>query len=413
VTRSLAPRLYSASPTLTLGSADRSAVRDELRLLYESMVNAVLNDEGLEGVAELAARTAGGPVVIAIPGFSSACAPAENLSGGDLVMFDSWVGERVRGRPTPARRDIVAETPVNLQGRILGLVGLLRTAEPPRENAAWILDVAAAASLTALAVEEARLDAEHRLRGSFLELLRAKGELSASEIARRAARLGCDVTRGAIVLCVEVDGNRPRLVATAILHEHPGAFAEPVEPVGEGERSQVWAVVPAVAGQDVAQATEARGKRLASRLRQYGTVGLSRFHRDPGELGRGIDEAELMLGVLRKAAAPTVDEIVDGTYKLLFRLLASHPDELTNYHAATIGPLVRHDDQHRTDLMRTLEAYLDTNCNMNLTAEAIFAHRHTVAHRLERIKALSGLDASVHEDRERLGLGLKIHRLTA
>ena len=110
-------------------------------------------------------------------------------------------------------------------------------------------------------------------------------------------------------------------------------------------------------------------------------------------------------------SVPSGDEIVDGTYKLLFRLLASHPDELSNYHEETIAPLVQHDEQYRTDLVRTLEAYLDTNCNMNVTAETIFAHRHTVAHRLERIQELTGLDASVHEDRERLGLGLKIHRL--
>jgi DNA-binding PucR family transcriptional regulator len=43
----------------------------------------------------------------------------------------------------------------------------------------------------------------------------------------------------------------------------------------------------------------------------------------------------------------------------------------------------------------------------------IFAHRHTVAHRLERIHELTGFDATSYEDRERLGLGLKIHRLTA
>lgn len=32
------------------------------------------------------------------------------------------------------------------------------------------------------------------------------------------------------------------------------------------------------------------------------------------------------------------------------------------------------------------------NCNMNATASAIYAHRHTVAYRLDRVKELSGLD---------------------
>ncbi len=50
---------------------------------------------------------------------------------------------------------------------------------------------------------------------------------------------------------------------------------------------------------------------------------------------------------------------------------------------------------------------------MNATARAVFAHRHTVAHRLERARELTGLDPSSGEDRERLGLGIKAYRLLA
>jgi sugar diacid utilization regulator len=46
---------------------------------------------------------------------------------------------------------------------------------------------------------------------------------------------------------------------------------------------------------------------------------------------------------------------------------------------------------------------------MNATAAAICAHRHTVGSRLERVRALTGLDPMRHEDRERLGVGLKAH----
>jgi hypothetical protein len=48
-----------------------------------------------------------------------------------------------------------------------------------------------------------------------------------------------------------------------------------------------------------------------------------------------------------------------------------------------------------------------------MTASAIFAHRHTIASRLERIRELTGLDPTIFDDRERLGLGLKVHRLLA
>ena len=72
---------------------------------------------------------------------------------------------------------------------------------------------------------------------------------------------------------------------------------------------------------------------------------------------------------------------------------------------------VAHQLRHRSELVRTLEAYLAQDCNVNATAAAIGAHRHTVAHRLERVKELSGLDPLRSEDRERLGLGLKAYRI--
>ena len=74
---------------------------------------------------------------------------------------------------------------------------------------------------------------------------------------------------------------------------------------------------------------------------------------------------------------------------------------------------MRYDDQYRTDLVGTLEAYFEQNCNMNATAAAIYAHRHTVAYRLDRVKELTGLDPTQSEDRERLGLGLKAYRIIA
>ena len=47
------------------------------------------------------------------------------------------------------------------------------------------------------------------VRGSLLEDLRA-GRVEASEAARRAARLGCDLSRGAVALVAEVRSSRAR-----------------------------------------------------------------------------------------------------------------------------------------------------------------------------------------------------------
>ena len=128
-------------------------------------------------------------------------------------------------------------------------------------------------------------------------------------------------------------------------------------------------------------------------------------------------EAELVLDVI--AREPRIAEALEdgiaasGVYRLLFRALISDPEEVRSFYDDTVEPIVRYDTQYRSDLLGTLEEYLASDCNMNATARAIYAHRHTVAYRLDRVRELTGLDPAVTEDRERLGLGIKAYRILA
>ena len=95
-----------------------------------------------------------------------------------------------------------------------------------RGDAAEFLHLAAVASLTEVAVEEAKEEVEENLRGSFLEDLRSRPDLEPREIVRRADRLGCDLSRGAVVLCAELTTDRPRHVVATISGDEPGALAQ-------------------------------------------------------------------------------------------------------------------------------------------------------------------------------------------
>jgi sugar diacid utilization regulator len=385
---------------------------EQLRETHVEMVDAVLGGHGLTGVAELASARARGAVAIVVPALGTAVAPADHQGAGETAALTRWVSERVRNRPAAVPPNVLLEVPIRLREEVVGVVALLRSDRPSGADAAEFLYVAAAATITELAIVNARAAVEQDLRGSFLEELLTRQDLSGGEIVRRAARLGCDLSRGAVILCVELSTDRRRLVAATIAEEYPGALAEQLDGVGSDVRPRVYAALPAC-GDGTPASALALAKRLATRLRQYGTVGLSSFYSDPAELGCAAQEAELVLDVLHHSDAPLGDDIAGGTYKLLLRVLASHPEELRIFYEATIAPLVRYDDQYRTELVHTLQTYLDTNCNMNATATAIFAHRHTIAYRLERIRELTQLDPSLSEDRERLGLSLKVHRLMA
>ena len=75
-----------------------------------------------------------------------------------------------------------------------------------------------------------------------------------------------------------------------------------------------------------------------------------------------------MLDVVRLGGVPGGGDVGDGTYRLLFRVLASNPEEVRAFHEDTIAPLVRYDEQYGTDLVGTLEAWFEHDCSTSATA---------------------------------------------
>ena len=239
------------------------------------------------------------------------------------------------------------------------------------------------------------------LAAEAAELLR---RAAAVQVEDEAVRFDCDLARGGMIMCVELIVERPDFVVAIIAEEQPAASIRI-----DGER-RIHAALPAAHG---AASTVMLARRLAARIKAYGHVGISSFHAGPFSVAEAVREAEFVLDVVRAPGAPIAEEIGRGTYKLLLRMLATHPGALGEFYESTVAAMVTYDEHHGTELVATLSAYLTADCNMNVTAAAVFAHRHTIASRLERIRELTGLDPARYEDREQLGLGLKVHRLLA
>ena len=382
-----------------------------MRDLHSKMLAALLAGEGLQAVAQLAATEAGAPVAILLPSRSAAVAsdPSVDLDGLQAALLDPGTSE------LPG---VVACVPVTAGGERAGVAVAMGTSANGRPNVdrEEVLRAAALATLTEVAVVDARDEVAGELRGSLLEDVRS-GEGDPDELVRRAARLGCDLSAGALAMVAEVRTARPRHAAALITGDHDGALAEVRAPVGAEDAEEavrVYALLPALPGDERGARTLASARRIAARLRSQGPAAFSSFCESPAELARAVAEAELMLEVIsrdERMAEQLGSGIGDGVYRLLFRALASDPEEVRRFYSETVEPLVGHDREYRTDLLGTLEAYLANDCNMNATARAVYAHRHTVAHRLGRIRELTALDPSLGEDRERLGLGIKAYRI--
>ncbi len=98
------------------------------------------------------------------------------------------------------------------------------------------------------------------------------------------------------------------------------------------------------------------------------------------------------------------DELV--LYRLLLPLLQAGP-ELANFVEDELGDLIRYDQEHRSELLRTLDAYLQTNGSKAATAELLFLQRRSVYYRLTRIEQLLGRAIDAPDQRMQMYLALR------
>jgi DNA-binding PucR family transcriptional regulator len=132
---------------------------------------------------------------------------------------------------------------------------------------------------------------------------------------------------------------------------------------------------------------------------------------DPVDLHRAAHEALLAANVAEGDERVVLAFEETGAYRLLLASMSEHPDELRRFYADTLEKVVAYDEQYETDLVTTLETFLEANGNVAGTAQRLYTHRHTVRYRLERVRELTGLDVASSDGREKLSLGLKAMRV--
>ena len=345
---------------------------------------------GCSGSRRSPATAAGGPVAIAVPRLGAAVvAPRDALDEGGLTRLRRYVGERTQDRPVPVPRGPAAGGADRRRRQAARAGGAARRGQAaPGPEAAELLHLAALAALTEMAIEEAREEAEQNLRGTLLEELRSRDRPGArgDRPPRAAARLRPRARRGGAVRRAD---DRP-----------PAARRR--DDRRRARRAHSPSRLRAAASTRCCPHSTARTARGDARLRPRAgdappaataPSASRRFYADPSR--PSPRDAGGRAGARRPApirrpgrrghrhAAPT--GCCSACWPPTRRRCAASTRTPSRRSSATTS-------QYRTDLVGTLEAYLEQNCNMNATAAAIYAHRHTVAYRLERVKELTGLD---------------------
>jgi PucR family transcriptional regulator, purine catabolism regulatory protein len=365
----------------------------------EELSAAIEAGAGMPAVARAAGRALGASValidrasnVLAV----AAASPDEErklLAGGarvetvELRVADTSVGE-LRWRPREEDEPDAA-----LLRMVSTLVGLeLERSRSPE----WATEEAAGDFVRAL------LDRKIRDRGDI--------EARAGELAEGAGVL---IAR-AVPHVAQTGEWRSRVLGIALRAVRaisPGALAAEGNPEGEG--AEVVAVVPADSEERLERAADALANELEEGLTGFSIgVSRSRVALDSVDLYRAGQEALLAANVGEAEGARVLAFENTGAYRLLLPAMSEDPAELERFYSETVEPLVAYDDQYETELVATVETYLDNDGNVAATAQRLFTHRHTIRYRLERARELCGHDVTSTEGREKLGLGLKAMRV--
>jgi sugar diacid utilization regulator len=365
----------------------------------EALTEAVEAGAGLPAVARAAAKVLDASVALidrssAVLAVAGASADQEQslLSGGPRVVV---VELRVGGNA----------------------VGELRY-QPKQESEAPSARMVA--TLLALEMERSRApewESEEAAAG-FVTAVLAREVTDRGDIIARGAELGVDLERGVGVLIVRAvpraaqSGEwRARVLTLAqrgLRTIAPGSLAA----LAGAETAEIAVIVPAGDDERLARAAAALDQELGTGLSGFQvTIGASRRAGDPVDLYRAGNEARLAVNVGEAERRGLLAFEDTGAYRLLLPAMSEDPGELQRFYAETIEPLAAYDEQYETELVATIEAYLENDGNVAATAKRLFTHRHTIRYRLERAKELCGHDVSATTGREKLGLGLKAMRV--
>ncbi len=275
-------------------------------------------------------------------------------------------------------------------------------------------------TLLALEVERSRSPewASDEAASAFVRALLGRQVTDRGDIVARAGELGAAVERGAGVIVARAvpmtaqAGDWRGRVLTVALRAVRSVGSGSVGALGEGETAEVVALVPTGEDEQLARAGQALERELGAALAGFGiTVAWSRWTEDPVDLYRAGKEAELAANVAEAEGRTLLAFEDTGAYRLLLPAMSEDPGELESFYEETLAPLAAYDEQYETELVKTVETYLDNDGNVAQTAASLFTHRHTVRYRLERVKELTGHDIGSSEGREKLSLGLKAMRV--
>ena len=137
--------------------------------------------------------------------------------------------------------------------------------------------------------------------------------------------------------------------------------------------------------------------------------GYQRLKESYHEASRAIKYIE----IIRQVTGDKNKSVVHYSNLGFFQIFGEIDDvtELERYIPETLKKLYLYDDEHKGELITTLQMYLRNNQSIKKTAGAMFAHYRTISYRLEKIKQISGINFDNANEVLAVSNGLIIYKM--
>ncbi len=406
-----------------------AALEQRATQLYQQLMLLSTENAGLSAMAALISRATGKTVLIQDKRLNILAAWFVTAESSQRAQVEKWVmspanlPDEFRDRKRAAQHAATLEqalplenrarviVPIVAKGMARGFLSLLAERGTFQTFDRLVAVKGASACAVEMAKAKAVSEAEKRVRGGFVEALLA-GNLSTEEAESWAKRDRYNPV-----------GKHTVIVVDWAKKEHPSYRR--LETVIHGIKRPTMLVHAredeVIVFVRLEESGIERARLIAETIRHQTNA---EFPNDPLAIGIGratdslvglresYREARQALSLARRLASPTPLYFGElSVYRLLF-LLEHHP-ELNAFRQEMIGALIEYDKAQHTNLLETLAAYFAHKGNLTQTAEALFIHRNTLLYRMERIRAISGLDLDNPETRLGVELALRAHRLLA
>jgi sugar diacid utilization regulator len=247
-------------------------------------------------------------------------------------------------------------------------------------------------------------------RREFLHDLLLGSYSAPDEMVERARLFGYDLARpytGVVAVRDENGGGDDEVIVSRALDRLAETLRTAGQPMVDRRGGQTIGLIALASGSDL-KASEI-GRLIVEELGEGWRVGVGGPYPSLEGCRRTYLEAREALEI--GTALDPHEHVYPFENYLLYRFLRSDSALVERFVEAVVGALIDHDRRRRSELIKTLDAYLSTDASAKEAGRRLYAHPHTVTYRLRQIERLTGRSLRDPEDKLHLHLAVKALRL--